>query len=106
MESDPTRICELLVGLPEVNVLSIDDVAGVRSEFTSRTVEATRVCGLRSLRPGEGPGGGRAGGSALLRPSLPLDLAQAPVALSRVIVRDDLLDRQGAPHRRPAHGHE
>ena len=28
MESDPTRICELLVGLPEVNVLSIDDVAG------------------------------------------------------------------------------
>ncbi len=28
MESDPTRMCELLVGLPEVNVLSIDDVAG------------------------------------------------------------------------------
>ena len=28
MESDPTRMCELLVGLPEVNVLGIDDVAG------------------------------------------------------------------------------
>ena len=28
MESDPTRMCELLVGLPEVNVLSVDDVAG------------------------------------------------------------------------------
>jgi transposase len=28
VESDPTRMCELLVGLPEVNVLSIDDVTG------------------------------------------------------------------------------
>jgi transposase len=28
VESDPTRMCELLVGLPEVNILSIDDVAG------------------------------------------------------------------------------
>jgi len=28
VESDPTRMCELLVGLPEVNVLCIDDVAG------------------------------------------------------------------------------
>ena len=27
MQSDPTRICELLVGLPEVVVLGIDDVA-------------------------------------------------------------------------------
>ena len=28
MQSDPTRTCELLVGLPEVNVLGIDDVVG------------------------------------------------------------------------------
>jgi len=28
VESDPTRMCELLVGLPEVNVLGIDDVVG------------------------------------------------------------------------------
>ena len=28
MESDPTRMCELLVGLPDVNVLGIDDVVG------------------------------------------------------------------------------
>ena len=25
METDPTRMCELLVGLPEVNVLGVDD---------------------------------------------------------------------------------
>ncbi len=29
MESDPTRMCELLIGLPEVNVLGVVDVAGV-----------------------------------------------------------------------------
>ena len=28
MEFNPTRMCELLVGLPDVNVLSVDDVAG------------------------------------------------------------------------------
>lgn len=29
METDPTRMCELLVGLPDVNVLGIDDVIEV-----------------------------------------------------------------------------
>ena len=29
MECDPTRVCELLVGLPEVTVLGIDDVTDV-----------------------------------------------------------------------------
>ena len=28
MEVDPTRMCELLVGLPDVNVLGVDDVPG------------------------------------------------------------------------------
>ena len=28
METDPIGVCELLVGLPEVNVLGVDDVAG------------------------------------------------------------------------------
>lgn len=28
MEVNPTRMCELLVGLPEVNVIAVDDVAG------------------------------------------------------------------------------
>jgi hypothetical protein len=42
---DPTRKCELLVGLPEVNVLGIDDVAG----------EPLRVhIEVRSSRPGCG----------------------------------------------------
>jgi transposase len=28
LETDPTRMCELLIGLPEVNILEVDDVAG------------------------------------------------------------------------------
>jgi transposase len=28
VETDPTRMCELLVGLPDVNLLGVDDVAG------------------------------------------------------------------------------
>ena len=28
METDPTRMCKLLVGLPEVTILGIGDVAG------------------------------------------------------------------------------
>ena len=89
MESDPTRMCELLVGLPEVNVLSIDDVAGdplrVHIEGRSKRPGCAR---LRSVRPREGPAGGRAGGSALLRAAHPSDLAQAPVAVSGVVLFD------------------
>lgn len=29
METDPTRMCELLVGLPDVNVLGVEGDAGV-----------------------------------------------------------------------------
>jgi hypothetical protein len=29
VEVDPTRMCELLVGLPDVSVLGVDDAAGV-----------------------------------------------------------------------------
>jgi hypothetical protein len=29
VESDPTRVCELLVGLPDVNVLGVEDDPGV-----------------------------------------------------------------------------
>lgn len=28
METDPTRMCELLVGLPEVRVLAVEDRCG------------------------------------------------------------------------------
>ena len=97
MESEPTRMCELLVGLPEVNVLGIDDVAGdplrVHVEVT---VDETGLCRLRSVRPREGPTGrsswsicpcsGRADASGL---------AQAPVAVSR----SRLSDRTRGPRR-------
>ena len=36
MESDPTRMCELLVGLPDVNVSGVDDELGVTCASTSR----------------------------------------------------------------------
>ncbi len=28
METDPTRICQILVGLPEVSILGVEDVHG------------------------------------------------------------------------------
>ncbi len=45
MEVDPTRMCELLVGLPEVSVLGVVDVAGepLRVHVEMRT--ARRRCG-------------------------------------------------------------
>ena len=42
MECNPTRVCELLVGLPEMNVLGVDDDrgAGLRVHFESRVERA------------------------------------------------------------------
>ncbi len=51
MEFNPTRMCELLVGLPGVNVLAVDDVAG---ELIVVMIEAHRAgvwrpgCGARA----------------------------------------------------------
>ena len=107
MELVPTRMCALLVGLPNVNVLSIDDVAGdpLRVHIEG-PVEETGVCRVWSVRPGEEPTGGRAGGSPLLRERHPSDLAQTPVAMCRIVVLDDLVDRHGAAHRGAAYRYE
>lgn len=51
MEVNPTRMCELLVGLPEVNVLAVDDVAGrpVVVHIEARLDRAwCIVCGVRA----------------------------------------------------------
>lgn len=51
MELDPTRMCELLVGLPEVNVVGIDDESGgaLRVHVVSRLDQGwCRACGVRA----------------------------------------------------------
>lgn len=52
MEANPTRMCELLVGLPEVNVLGVDDVGigSLRVHVESRVDQAwCRTCGSRGV---------------------------------------------------------
>lgn len=44
MELDPTRMCELLVGLPEVNVLAVADVAGEPLRVHVETREPRPTC--------------------------------------------------------------
>lgn len=44
MSTDPTRMCELLVGLPEVNVLSVSDVAGSPLEISVETRTGRPAC--------------------------------------------------------------
>ena len=80
MEVDPTRMCELLVGLPAVNVLGVDDE---RTDVVVVHIES------RASRPGcpscgtpawvKGPAAGPTGRSAVLRPAVPAGVAQASV---------------------------
>lgn len=44
MESNPIRMCELLVGLPDVNVLGVDDVAGEPLRVHIETRGSRPVC--------------------------------------------------------------
>src|SRR6266446_9905908 len=48
VESDPTRVCELLVGLPAVNVLGVDDEPDVEGLLLARRGEGA----LRLDTPG------------------------------------------------------
>ena len=70
METDPIGVCELLVGLPEVNVLGVDDVAGelIRIHVESR-VGRPGVSAVRDAGVGQGPARGRVGGSGGVRAS-------------------------------------
>ena len=45
MEVDPTRICELLVGLPDVNVLGVIDAVGMPLRVVIEIRGARTVCG-------------------------------------------------------------
>ena len=44
MSTDPTRMYELLVGLPDVNVLAVNDSAGQPLEISVETRSARPVC--------------------------------------------------------------
>jgi len=44
VELDPTRMCELLVGLPDVNVLAVDDVADEPLRVHVETREPRPTC--------------------------------------------------------------
>ena len=55
METDPTRMCELLVGLPDVHILGVDDqVNGFVCIYIEPKARPTRVCPLWRLRAGQG----------------------------------------------------
>ena len=83
MQCDPTRVCELLVGLGDVEVLGFDDSAkgplrvhirGRVSAGTETAVRAMRRAGVvqgRTQRRAGGPAGVRADGAA--------GVAQAPL---------------------------
>ncbi|HYN55921.1 MAG TPA: hypothetical protein VES03_01870, partial [Motilibacterales bacterium] len=57
METDPTRICEILVGLPEVSVLGVEDVPGaplmvhIDSQVEARNCPSCGRCGWVKDRP-------------------------------------------------------
>jgi hypothetical protein len=94
--SGPYAMCALLVGLPAVTVLGVEDVAG---EPTAVHVERVAGrwwctgCGCRAWVQGSSRGG--AGGRAVLRPAVPADLAQAPLLVPGAGVRERVLDRRG-----------
>ena len=46
METNPTRVCELIVGLPAVRVLGVDEVAGEPLAFMSRLAARGRCVRL------------------------------------------------------------
>ena len=57
MEVDATRMCELLVGLPDVNVLGVETAGVVRVLIETRG--ARPCCGaVRRAGDGQGPSGG------------------------------------------------
>ena len=66
MPSDPMRVCELLVGLPDVTVLAVDDVVGQPLEIRIETRTprpSCQSCGNTATfyRPASGGVGGSAG---------------------------------------------
>jgi len=77
VESDPTCMCALLVGLRAVRVLAVDDVAGGPIVVYAELGDGRPSCPAWA-DAGEGPACGRAGGSTVLRPPRPRCGASPP----------------------------
>ena len=81
MEENPTRICELIVGLGEVDVVGVDDepdaLLGVR--IRTRRWPACGGCGGGGVVQGDQPG--ELGGPARVRAPGAPHLAQVALAL-------------------------
>ena len=98
METDATRMCELLVGLGNVDVLSVDNTSGEFVEVTVRTRTNRGVLSrLRGAGRVEGMAAHTAGRSGLFRPASTVVLAQTTVAMRRAGVSGRVVDR-GRPH--------
>ncbi len=84
METNATRMCALLVGLPDVNVLAVDDddpTAPLRVHVETRP--AGRLRWLWDQRAVEGSAPGRVGGSGGVRAAGGAGVGQAPLVLPR-----------------------
>ena len=102
MEVDPTRMCELLVGLPAVRVLGIvDEVGGPLWSHVEARAERP-VCGGCSgavvVKDRTAVGAGR---PARLRPSGSAGVAQAPLELPEPGVCSGVVDGGSAARRPP-----
>ena len=82
MEYDPTRMCEMLVGLGDVEVLGIEDKEGAPLRVRIRRRVPRPPCGgvRRAVVVRRGATGG-AGGPPRVRPPGAAGVAQAPLAL-------------------------
>ena len=100
METDPTRMCELLVGLPDVNVLGVDDsdVHVVVSIETRGPRPACLGCGQRPRVKDRD--------EVLLvdlpvygRPSVAAVVAQASMGMQNVVVSGEHVDVERTSNR-------
>jgi hypothetical protein len=95
VESNATRVCERLVGLPDVNVLAVDDQPGQPLRVHVETRRPRPACvGCGTPARVKGPPGRRARGSAVLRASGPAGVARGGARLPRLRRRSVASDRR------------
>ena len=88
-------MCELLVGLPDVNVLGVDDLTRlpIRVHIETRAERPPWPGAAAAVWVKDRPVGG-AGRSAVLRSPGPVGVAQAPLAMPEPGVSGRVVDRR------------
>ena len=83
METNATRMCATVVGLPEIKVLGVEhDDPGEPLRVHVETIAEFEGCGGCGTRAqGKGPSAGRAGGSAGVRSPGGAGVAQASMVM-------------------------